>query len=248
MRITAGKFKGRGLVAPKDSSVRPTSDKVRQAVFNILEHRDFGFDFTLEGARVADLFAGTGALGIEALSRGARYCLFVDDSAASRALIRENVEGLGLTGASKIWRRDAASLGPLDTLAPFDLAFLDPPYRKGLIAPTFAGLRDGGWLNAPALVVAELAEDENLPPAEGYEVLDDRVYGDTRVVMLRYRENSPLRGNRSEGPKGDVAKSPPLSCFALSRFAGSTLPQGEGRICYYRRPKRRSISASFNST
>jgi 16S rRNA (guanine966-N2)-methyltransferase len=191
MRITAGKFKGRGLVPPKDASVRPTSDKVRQAVFNILEHRDFGFGFALEGARVVDLFAGTGAMGLEALSRGARYCLFVDDSADSRALIRQNVEALGLTGTTKIWRRDAAHLGALDTLMPFDLAFLDPPYRKGLIAPALAGLRDGGWLNAPALAVAEMAEEEILLPTDGYEILDDRVYGDTRVVILK--ATSPAR-------------------------------------------------------
>jgi 16S rRNA (guanine966-N2)-methyltransferase len=191
MRITAGKFKGRTLSPPKDLSVRPTSDKVRQAVFNILEHRDFGFPFGLAGARVVDLFAGTGAMGIEALSRGARYALFVDDAAASRALIRENVEALGLTGATKIWRRDAASLGPLDTLGPFDLAFLDPPYRKNLIAPALAGLRDGGWLNSPALVVAEMAEDEDVPPTDGYEILDDRVYGDTRAVMLKCSPSRP---------------------------------------------------------
>jgi 16S rRNA (guanine966-N2)-methyltransferase len=195
MRITAGKFKGRTLSPPKDLSVRPTSDKVRQAVFNILEHRDFGFPFALEGVRVVDLFAGTGAMGIEALSRGARYALFVDDAAASRALIRENVEALGLTGASKIWRRDAASLGPLDTLGPFDLAFLDPPYRKNLIAPALAGLRDGGWLNSPALLVAEMAEDEDIPPTEGYEILDDRIYGETRVVMLKLSP-LPLGGER----------------------------------------------------
>ena len=185
MRITAGKFKGRTLAAPKDMSVRPTSDKVRQAVFNILEHRDFGFAFALQDSRVIDLFAGTGAMGLEALSRGARYCLFVDDSAASRALLRENVEVLSLTGATKIWRRDAAMLGPLDTLNPFALAFLDPPYRKNLIAPALAGLRDGKWLSSPALVVAEMAEDENIPCTYGYETLDDRVYGDTRVAILK---------------------------------------------------------------
>jgi len=195
MRITAGKFKTRALTAPKDLSIRPTSDKIRQAVFNILAHRDFGFAFALEGARVVDLFAGTGALGLEALSRGARYALFVDDAAASRALIRENVEALGLTGATKIWRRDAASLGPLDTLAPFDLAFLDPPYRKNLMAPALTGLRDGKWLNAPALVVAEMAEEEILPPTEGYEMLDDRIYGETRVVILKL----PL--DYQEGPR-----------------------------------------------
>ena len=185
MRITAGKFKARMLAAPGDASIRPTSDKVRQGVFNILEHRDFGFPFQLMGARVVDLFAGTGAMGLEALSRGARYCLFVDDAAASRALIRENVEALGLTGATKIWRRDASALGPLDTLSPFDLAFLDPPYRKGLLAPVLMGLRDGGWLVAPALVVAEIAQDDDLPSTDGYEMLDDRVYGETRVVMLK---------------------------------------------------------------
>src|SRR5882672_2372249 len=162
MRITAGKFKARTLAVPGDASVRPTSDKVRQAIFNILEHRDFGFAFGLEGARVVDLFAGTGAMGLEALSRGARYCLFVDDAAASRALIRENVEAFGLTGATKIWRRDASALGPLDTVARFDLAFLDPPYRKNLLSPALAGLRSGGWLTSPALVVAEMAEDEDL--------------------------------------------------------------------------------------
>src|SRR5258706_9669570 len=185
MRITAGKFKARTLAAPGDANVRPTSDKVRQAIFNILEHRDFGFAFALMGARVVDLFAGTGAMGLEAVSRGARYCLFVDDSAVSRALIRENVEAFGLTGATKIWRRDASTLGPLDTLAPFDLGFLDPPYRKVLLTPALEGLRAGSWLVAPALVVAEMAEDEVLPSTDGYEMLDDRVYGDTRVVILK---------------------------------------------------------------
>ena len=193
MRITAGKFKARTLAAPGDASVRPTSDKVRQAIFNILEHRDFGFPFRLMGARVVDLFAGTGAMGLEAVSRGARYCLFVDDAADSRALIRENVEAFGLTGASKIWRRDASALGPLDTLAPFDLAFLDPPYRKGLLSPALAGLRDGGWLVAPALVVAEMAEDETLPFTDGYEMLDNRAYGDSRVMILKY-DPSPRSG------------------------------------------------------
>ena len=185
MRITAGRLGGRTLAAPTDLSVRPTSDKVRQAIFNVLEHRDFGFGFGFEGARAIDLFAGTGAMGIEGLSRGARYCLFVDDSADSRALIRQNVEALGLTGATKIWRRDAAQLGPLDTLQPFGLAFLDPPYRKGLLTPALEGLRDGGWLTSPALVIAESAEDETIPPTDGFEKLDERVYGQTRVAFLK---------------------------------------------------------------
>ena len=185
MRIVAGRLKGRTLATPGDAALRPTSDKVRQAVFNILEHAPFAADFALDGVRVIDLFAGTGALGLEALSRGARFCLFVEEAADSRAIIRENVEALGLTGASKIWRRDAAKLGPLDTLAPFDLAFLDPPYRKNLIAPTLEGLLSGGWLTPNALVMAEAAEDETIPAVAGYEFLDDRSYGDTRVAFLR---------------------------------------------------------------
>ncbi len=185
MRIVSGRFKGRTLKAPGEAGLRPTSDKVRQAIFNIIEHSVFASAFALEGARVVDLFAGTGALGLEALSRGAKYCLFIEDSADSRAIIRENVEALGLTGASKIWRRDATNLGALDTLSPFDLALLDSPYRKNLLAPTLKGLASGGWLNAGALVVAEAAEDETIPSVDGYELLDDRIYGDTRIAFLR---------------------------------------------------------------
>ena len=185
MRITGGKFGGRSLVAPRDERVRPTSDKVRQAIFNILLHNDFGT--ALEGARAADLFAGTGALGIEALSRGAAFCLFVDDAAESRALIRENVEALALTGSCKIWRRDATKLGPIAASAggPFDLVFLDPPYRKGLIAPALASLREGRWLSDGAILVAEIAEDEDIPPTDGFTRLDERAYGETRVLFLR---------------------------------------------------------------
>lgn len=186
MRITGGTLRGRNLAAPKDERVRPTSDKVRQAMFNVLMHNDFGIGFALEGARVADIYAGTGALGIEAISHGAAWCLFVDDHAESRALIRENVEALGLTGASKIWRRDAADLGPLNTGAggPFDLVFLDPPYRKNLMTPALAALREGGWLAEGAVIVAETAEDEPAIDASGFRQLDSRIYGDTRVEFL----------------------------------------------------------------
>jgi 16S rRNA (guanine966-N2)-methyltransferase len=181
MRITGGDLGGRALVAPRDECVRPTSDKVRQAIFNILLHA--GFAPELKGARVLDLFAGTGALGLEALSHGASFCLFVDDHAESRALIRENVEALGLTGVSKIWRRDATKLGPMaaGSGGPFDLVFLDPPYRKDLIAPALAGLLKGGWLAEGALLVAETAEDEDIPSTDGFSLLDARAYGDTRV-------------------------------------------------------------------
>src|ERR1700744_4333404 len=129
MRITGGRLGGRTLASPEDKSVRPKTGRNRQAIFNILAHKDFGIGFTLENIAVADLFAGTGALGIEAISRGARFCLLVDDSAESRALQRENVEALGLTGATKIWRRDATDLGPLGAGAggPFHLGFMAPP-------------------------------------------------------------------------------------------------------------------------
>lgn len=186
MRITAGSLGGRSLVPPRDQRVRPTADKVRQAIFNILNHNDFGTGFRLEGAQAVDLFAGTGAMGIEAVSRGASFCLFVDDSAESRALIRQNVETLHLTGITKIWRRDATKLGPRAAGAggPFGLAILDPPYRKELIAPTLASLREGSWLLPGAVVVAEAGEDERINDADGYSTFDERVYGDTRVKFL----------------------------------------------------------------
>ncbi len=184
MRITGGKFGGRKLVAPDDNRVRPTSDKVRQAIFNILQHQDFAI--ALDGARVADLFAGTGALGLEALSHGAAFCLFVEESAASRALIHRNIEDLGLTGATKIWRRDATQLGTMAPGAggPFDLVFLDPPYRKNLVAPALASLFEGGWLAPGALLVVEMAEDETVA-VEGFQTLDARAYGETQVSFLR---------------------------------------------------------------
>jgi 16S rRNA (guanine966-N2)-methyltransferase len=132
---------------------------------------------------VADLFAGTGAMGIEALSRGAAFCAFIDDSADSRALIRENVEALGLTGVTKIWRRDATALGEANDH--YNLVFLDPPYRKGLMAPALASLIEGTWLAPDAVIVAEMAADDDAPSTEGYTLLDDRSYGDTRAMFLR---------------------------------------------------------------
>ncbi len=188
MRITAGRLGGRMLTPPPDDRVRPTSDKVRQAIFNVLEHNDFGVGFSLEGANVIDLFAGTGALGIEAISHGAAFALFVDDSAESRALIRTNVETLALTGVTKIWRRDATSLGPMAAGAggPFQLAFLDPPYRQGLAEKALASLREGAWLTKDAIVVVESAKDEAMATPTGFEPLDERAYGDTGVKILRH--------------------------------------------------------------
>src|ERR1700761_7817771 len=170
MRITGGKLGGRRLLAPDDQRVRPTSDRTRQAIFNMLLHKDFGVGFDLEGAAVIDLFAGTGALGIEAISHGAAWCLLVDDSADSRALQRENVEALKLTGATRIWRRDATDLGVMSPTAggPFELVFLDPPYRKGLIDKALESLKTG-WLAENALIVAETDAAEPLG-APGYKL------------------------------------------------------------------------------
>jgi len=180
-------LRGRNLAAPKDDRVRPTSDRVRQAIFNILMHNDFGIGFSLDGAKVVDLFAGTGALGIEAVSHGAAFALLVDDSAESRALIRTNVEAFGLTGATKIWRRDATDLGPINTGSggPFDLAFLDAPYRKGLTERALASLRDGAWLKPSAIVIAEMASDEAIETPAGFGGPDTRVYGETAVHIFR---------------------------------------------------------------
>lgn len=186
MRIVAGKHRGLSLATPKDARVRPTSDRVREALFNVLAHNDFGTGFALEGARVLDLFAGTGALGLEALSRGATYVLFVDDHFESRGLIRRNVEAAHATGATKIWRRDATALGemPGNAGGPFDLVFLDPPYRKGLVELALASARDGKWFTPNALIVAEMAADEAFAMPSEFSVLDERTYGDTKVVLL----------------------------------------------------------------
>jgi 16S rRNA (guanine966-N2)-methyltransferase len=183
MRIVGGRFRGRTLGAPKSQAIRPTADRLREALFNILTH---AYDDPVGGARVLDLFAGTGALGLEAASRGAGFVLFVDDGAEARALIRGNVEMLGFGGSSKVYRRDATKLGPVSPLEPFSLAFLDPPYGKGLAEHALASARDGGWLTPDALIVVEEAVDAFNAP-EGFEELERRDYDDTEFVFLRLR-------------------------------------------------------------
>ena len=142
------------------------------------------YDDPVTGARVLDLFAGTGALGIEALSRGAAFALFVDDGAEARALLRENVAALGLGGTSRIFRRDATKLGPAHPLAPFSLAFLDPPYGHGLAAAALASARAGGWFTPDALIVVEEAESEIRAP-KGFTEIDAAALDDTEFVFLR---------------------------------------------------------------
>ncbi|MDO9384739.1 MAG: 16S rRNA (guanine(966)-N(2))-methyltransferase RsmD [Hyphomicrobiaceae bacterium] len=184
MRIVGGRFRGRAIAAPSHAGLRPTADRVRESIFNILLHGVEGLE--VEGARVIDLFAGTGALGLEALSRGAAYCLFVEEAVEARALIRSNVEAMGLMGVTKIYRRDATSLGPAAPHQPFDLAFLDPPYGQGLAEKALEALIEGGWLKAGAIAVVEERATETVWLPQGFAEIDRRAYGDTQVVFARF--------------------------------------------------------------
>ncbi len=183
MRIVGGRLRGRALAAPKSQAIRPTADRLREALFNILVH---AYGDPVSGARVLDLFAGTGALGLEALSRGASFALFVDNGAEARALIRANVEALGVGGEARIFRRDATKLGSAHPLAPFSLVFADPPYGKGLAEAALASAREGGWLAPGALIVVEEAKGKFATPS-GFEELERRAYDDTKLIFLRER-------------------------------------------------------------
>jgi len=183
MRIVGGRLRGRALAAPKSQAIRPTADRLRETLFNILAH---AYGDPASGARVLDLFAGTGALGLEALSRGATFTLFVDDGAEARALIRANVEALGLGGVTRIFRRDATRLGAAHPVEPFDLVFADPPYGHGHAQQALAAARDGGWLKPDALIVIEEAVDATFAAPEGFEEVERRPYDDTELIFLRY--------------------------------------------------------------
>ena len=185
MRIVAGSLKGRAIVAPEGQGTRPTSDRARQAVFNVLEHA--AWSESLQGARVIDLYAGSGALGFEALSRGAAFCLFVETDDGARGAIRENMDAYGLFGRCRVHRRSATDLGvrPGSAGEAFDIAFLDPPYGKGLGEQTLSRLIEGGWLKPGAIVVFERGADEPDIDTPGYERLDAREYGAARVLFLK---------------------------------------------------------------
>src|ERR1700712_94777 len=182
MRVVGGRLKGRNLASPSSNEIRPTADRLRESLFNILVH---AYGDPVEGARVLDLFAGTGALGIEAISRGAAFALFVDNGAEARALLRNNIEALGLGGVTKVFRRDAGDLGPAHPVEPFALVFLDPPYRMKLAEKALASLRDGKWLAAGALLVVEEAKDAAFAAPDGFEELERRAYDDTEFTFLR---------------------------------------------------------------
>ncbi len=181
MRIVGGRFRGRALTAPSDASIRPTADRVRESIFNIVSSR-LGPD--LGDHRVLDLFAGTGALGLEALSRGAQGAVFVDTGAEARGLIRDHIEAFGLGGVAKLLRRDATDLGTAGTMGPFSLVFLDPPYGKELGERALACLMEGKWLRPDVLIVLEEAEDAVVRLPEGFDLVDRRTYGTTAVHLL----------------------------------------------------------------
>jgi 16S rRNA (guanine966-N2)-methyltransferase len=183
MRIVAGAYRGRPLVAPKGHSTRPTADRTRQALYNVLAHAPWAPP--LQGARILDLYAGSGALGFEALSRGAAFCLFVDRDAAARAAIGANLAGLGCGSAGEIAALDAARLGARGPAAGFDIAFLDPPYGQGLAEETLGALKAGDWLAPGAVAVVERGAGEPPLEAAGYTRLDDRTWGAARLTFLR---------------------------------------------------------------
>ena len=186
MRIVGGKWRGRALVGPsqegKASPVRPTSDRLREALFNVLAH---AYDDPVREARVLDLFAGTGALGLEALSRGAAFATFVDEGAEARGLIRQNVEALGAGGVSRLFRRDATRLGAAAPNPPVSLVFCDPPYGKDLAGPSLLSCRAGGWLAPNALIVVEEAAGSAFAFPEGFAEEGRRRYGETEIAIGR---------------------------------------------------------------
>jgi 16S rRNA (guanine966-N2)-methyltransferase len=183
MRIVGGRLRGRLLAAPASQAIRPTADRLRESLFNVLVH---AYGDPITDARVLDLFAGTGALGLEALSRGAAFALFIDEGAEARALLRENVATLGLGGTTRIFRRDATKLGAAHPIEPFSVAFLDPPYGRGLAEQALASARAGGWLAPGALAVVEEAAKPGFTAPEGFDELERRNYDDSALIVLRH--------------------------------------------------------------
>ncbi len=185
MRIVGGRHRGRPLVAPEGLAVRPTADRTREALFNILDQgRLAAAGSALRSARVLDAFAGSGALGLEALSRGAAHAVFMENQSVALAALRRNLETLGEGDHATLLAGDVLHpKAPLD--GPCDIVLMDPPYNQGLAAPALAALREAGWLAPGALVSVELMKSESLVPPEGFEVLETRSYGTARLLFLR---------------------------------------------------------------
>lgn len=183
MRIVAGRFRGKQLEAPRSGDIRPTADRVREAVFSIIGSR-IGLD--LDGIFVLDLFAGTGAMGLEALSRGAAHCVFVDTGIEARGLIRGHIESFGLGGQTKLLKRDATDLGPVERLRPAHLVFADPPYGQGLGERAIAAALRGGWIAEDGLIVLEERKDVEVVAPTGTQIVDQRHYADTSVTFFQH--------------------------------------------------------------
>jgi 16S rRNA (guanine966-N2)-methyltransferase len=189
MRIVAGRHRGRRLLAPPGETVRPTSDRAREALFNILSHSRFAAEgIPFDEAAVLDAFAGTGALGLEALSRGAAEAVFIERDRDALVILRDNIEALGEGARARITPGDATR--PPRAINACSVAFLDPPYHSGLAAPALTALAAAGWFAPDALAVVELAARELFTPAAGFTLLDERVYGAARLVFLRHEHNS----------------------------------------------------------
>jgi 16S rRNA (guanine966-N2)-methyltransferase len=183
VRIVGGEFRGRPLATPKSNAIRPTIDRTRESLFNIIGHV---YPEALNGTRVMDVFAGTGAVGLEAVSRGCRHALFVENGVEGRSLLWENIDSLGLHGRARILRRDATDLGPSNNVEPFNLLFADPPYGQGLGEKALLSAHKGGWLLPGALVILEERADVTVTADAVFKPLESRIFGDTRVEFFRY--------------------------------------------------------------
>ena len=184
MRIVGGEFRGRSLAVPKSNEIRPTADRTRESLFNILSH---AYSEAIDGTRMMDIFAGTGAVGLEAASRGCRHVLFVESSVEGRGLLWENIDALGLHGRARILRRDATDLGSVGNLEPFNILFADPPYGKGLGEKAFAAAAKGGWLVPGALAILEERADITVSPPADFLFLEERTFGDSKMHFFRYQ-------------------------------------------------------------
>ena len=184
MRIVGGEFRGRALAAPKSNAIRPTIDRTRESLFNILSH---AYPESLDGTRILDVFAGTGAVGLEALSRGCRVALFVENGVEGRGLLWENIDALGLHGRARILRRDATKLGGVNNIEPFDMLFADPPYGAGHGEKAFAAAHLGGWLVPGALAILEERGDVLVTVDPAFKPLESRTFGDTQMHFYRYQ-------------------------------------------------------------
>lgn len=191
MRIVGGSHKGQKLFTPKSTETRPTSDRVREAMFNKISHGLTGHfeDFDIEGATILDLFAGTGALGLEALSRGGKFAVFVEEAIEPRGLIRRNIEHLEFTGITKLFRRDATNLGPMKRFHPFNLVFIDPPYNKAMGEKALSSAIKGKWLAEEALIILEESKSATITWPEGISLIDERTYGDTTLYYAKWKQS-----------------------------------------------------------